>query len=145
MASPAARCCGEIKRRERSRGGRSIVAWESAWAPRLDRIWIGDRPIHEMRRFDVSQLHKSIVDDWHDWVHPATTSGIEGWDNNMFLKENVPLAISVRYGQNQCVCQNNSQQDEAEHWNRLHQYSRMRSMTIALATHIQCASISQQM
>ena len=38
-----------------------------------------------MRRFNANQLHKSIVDDWVDWVHSATTSGVECWDNNTFL------------------------------------------------------------
>ena len=101
--------------------------------------------VHEMRRFNANQLHKSIVDDWVDWVHSATTSGVECWDNNTFLKENVPLAISVRYGKNQRVCQTNTCREEAEHWHRIHKYYGMRSIMFALATHIQYVPLLHQL
>lgn len=85
----------------------------------------------------MQALHDSIEDNWDEWVQEATTSMVDGWQDNTFLKENVPIAIAVRYGQNQPVCQGRHLFEEAEHWNRLHNYRYMRSMTFALATHIQ--------
>lgn len=106
------------------------------YASGLSRI---DRPVHEMRRSDVSELHRAIEDHWDDWVQTATTSGIAGWNECLFLKENVPIAISVRYGQNQPVCKLTvgERNEEADHWHRIHDYTNMRAMTFALATHIQ--------
>lgn len=90
-----------------------------------------------MRRPDVDALHEGITDHWDDWVQEATTSMIDGWQDDQFLKDNVPIAIAVRYGQNQPVCREEDHLvEEARHWQRLHNYRHMRSMTFALATHI---------
>ena len=97
----------------------------------------GHHIIHEMHRQDVHLLHTSMVDEWDDWVRSAITSNATGWRNNAFLQENVPIAISVRYGQNQQVCRTQDRREEADHWQRIHDYSQMHTMTFAIATHIQ--------
>lgn len=51
--------------------------------------------VHEMKRKNVYLLHTTIEDDWDKWVQRATRSGVEGWTNNAFLKENVPITIAV--------------------------------------------------
>lgn len=95
------------------------------------------RSVHEMRRTDVEELHEGIEERWDEWVQEATTSMVDGWQDSSFLKENVPITIAVRYGQNQPVCRHEYDMEEANHWQRLHNYRHMRSMTFALATHIQ--------
>ncbi|KAF8546139.1 hypothetical protein OG21DRAFT_1528025 [Imleria badia] len=71
-------------------------------------------------------------------------SGVTGWEDILFLKENVPIAISVRYGQNQPVCKLPAQNraEEVEHCHRIHMYTHMRAFTFALATHIQSIQVS---
>jgi hypothetical protein len=98
-----------------------------------------EKTLHELRREDVETLHESIEAEWDEWVRRATSSGIPGWSNDAFLLENVPITIVVRYGQNQQVCLENQEdrREEGRHWQRLHQYANMRTMTFALATHIQ--------
>lgn len=93
-----------------------------------------------MRRTDVEELHEGIEDHWDTWVQEATApmDNDSDWKDNEFLKENVPITIAVRYGQNQPVCRDEEDMgEEANHWQRLHSYQNMRSMTFALATHIQ--------
>ncbi|KAG6369887.1 hypothetical protein JVT61DRAFT_13351 [Boletus reticuloceps] len=104
-----------------------------------------DRIVHEMRRRDVEALHEAIEENWDRWVYTATTSGVDGWDGCTFLKENVPMGISVRYGQNQPVCGHDEdvRMEEAHHWQRLHKYTHMRMMTFALATHIQSVPVRE--
>lgn len=91
-----------------------------------------------MRRTDVQALHEGIEDHWEEWVQEATTIEHEAWQEDTFLKENVPITIAVRYGQNQPICrEEEGEMEEANHWQRLHNYHHMRSMTFALASNIQ--------
>lgn len=92
-----------------------------------------------MRRGDVQGLHYAIEDTWDAWVQEATTSGIEGWENDTFLQESAPISIAVRYGQNLPACQEDQEQrtEEASHWQRIHTYCHMQTMTLAIETHIQ--------
>lgn len=96
--------------------------------------------MHKMKRFNVNQLNDVIVNTWNNWVHSATTSGVEGWYNNTFLKENVTIVIFVQYG---FECVKKKQSTEIEF--TIHKYSGMRLITFALGTHIQWISISEQL
>ena len=98
-----------------------------------------EKIVHEMRRADVQRLHDAIADEWDEWVNEAIGSGVPGWTNNMFLAENVPIGIVVQYGQNQPVCRQDEEarREESDHWHRIHSYQNMRSMAMAIATHVQ--------
>ena len=98
-----------------------------------------DRVVYEMRLEDVEALHQAIDEDWEDWVSRAVESDNQGWNNNRFLLENVPITIAVRYGQNQKICHGNEMnlEQEAMHWHRIHDYRHMRQITFTLATHVQ--------
>ena len=74
--------------------------------------------MHEMKRFNVNQLNDVIVNTWKNWVHSAITSGVEGWYNNTFLKENVTIVIFVQYG---FECVKKKQSTEIEF--TIHKYS----------------------
>jgi len=86
-----------------------------------------------MKFIDVQNLHEIIEGQYHDFVRDAPAD----WKDDSFLNDNVPITISVRYGQNQDICGQGTEEEETYHWHRLHQYRHIRTMAIALATHIE--------
>lgn len=84
---------------------------------------------------EVKDLHDLIQKEYDSFVTSAREEGGDIWQDT-FLTENVPITISVRYGQNQSICQRGSIDEEEEHWDRIHRYDGIRSMSMALATHI---------
>lgn len=87
---------------------------------------------HEMNYVHVHRLNQRINNYYDAFVADAP----DGWDADGFLRDNVPISIAVRYGQNQEICRSTMLNEEAGHWDRLHHYENIRTMTVALATHI---------
>ncbi|KAI6038200.1 hypothetical protein EDC04DRAFT_2896706 [Pisolithus marmoratus] len=98
-----------------------------------------EKIVHEMRLIDVQKLHRKIAQEYYRFVANAP----DEWKECRFLEDNAPVTISVRYGQNQGICQRGDSEVEAEHWQRLHRYARVRTLTVALATHIQCVPVAE--
>ena len=93
-----------------------------------------EKPIHELRYVDVEKLNSRIEGNYKDFMESAPLE----WTRDGFLSQNVPISIAVRYGQNQLIChrQDREREQEREHWDRLHDYSNIRTVTVALATHV---------
>jgi len=92
---------------------------------------IREKMVHELKYDDVNQLNQCIENEYDDFVRDAPP----GWTRDGFLSNNVPITIAVRYGQNQAICR--EPHEEKEHWHRLHNYRNIRTLTVALATHLQ--------
>lgn len=62
------------------------------------------------------------------------------WTDDEFLVERVPLAVTVRYGQNAQVCYTDTDFDwvneECKDWKEVRRWKCIRYVTMALATHI---------
>ncbi|KAI6102263.1 hypothetical protein F5141DRAFT_1135721 [Pisolithus sp. B1] len=98
-----------------------------------------DREVHEMTLREVKTFHGLIVSQYASFIRNAPKE----WLDDNYLRDNVPITIAVRYGQNQEVCRPDHFEEEADHWNRLHRYKHVRTVTVALATHIQCVPVGR--
>lgn len=81
----------------------------------------------EMRAF-----HSGIRNRWVPWVRDAPAS----WKADGFLLNHVPISVACRYGQNRKIAVPNSEAAEFEVWDKERNYSRIRHVSMALATHI---------
>jgi hypothetical protein len=81
----------------------------------------------------LKALDMAIVNNYHDWVRNAPRDYIH--DN--FFQSRVPVAITSRFGQNQRLAETvQYRAEERTNWSRDRDYSRIRYITLALATHI---------
>ena len=81
----------------------------------------------------MKALDLEIINSYHSWLDDAPRDYIE--DN--FFKSRVPIAITSRFGQNQRLAESpRDREEELFNWARDRDYSRIRYVTLALATHI---------
>lgn len=71
--------------------------------------------------------------DWVQWVRDAPPS----WKDDGFLQENLPVAITKRYGQNQKIAVVQAEEQERNNWNADRDFSNLRIVAFSLASHIQ--------
>lgn len=92
-----------------------------------------DRDVYLALR-DLRKLDTAIITYYRQWVDEAPAKYKEdGW-----LLGNVPITITSRYGQDQDLgLEEDSYEEAAQNWNQDHNFTPVRYMTIALATHIQ--------
>ncbi|KAI5984895.1 hypothetical protein EDD15DRAFT_2201020 [Pisolithus albus] len=102
--------------------------------------------LHSMRFQDVHCIEKypeltthgvkhstNILNLWKNWVRQAP----ELWKRDQFLLDNYPVALTMRYGQNQDLRRSsNSTQVERENWNKDHDYEHVMLFSFSLASHI---------
>ncbi|KIN99500.1 hypothetical protein M404DRAFT_10368 [Pisolithus tinctorius Marx 270] len=98
-----------------------------------------DKNIHEMTYRQVRNLSRRMREDFHDFMANVP----DEWLEDRYMVDNVPITIALRYGQNQEICRDGQLEEEAAHWHRLHRYHHVRTMTVALATHIQCVPVAE--
>lgn len=77
-------------------------------------------------------LHEHFLDAWEDWVAQAPRA----WKTDRFLLDNSPVAVTVRYGQNQHILVPNGVALERESWRRDHRYGHIKHFTFSIASHI---------
>ncbi|KAI5981073.1 hypothetical protein EDD15DRAFT_2380428 [Pisolithus albus] len=78
-------------------------------------------------------LHIAFRNLWKNWVRQAP----ELWKRDQFLLDNYPVALTMRYGQNQDLRRSsNSTQVERENWNKDHDYEHVMLFSFSLASHI---------
>lgn len=87
---------------------------------------------HEFRLVDVNAFHTGIVDLYQAWVYNAPHE----WKTDGFLENNIPISIAARYGQNQPLLLSDAVTAESNNWLQERNYTKIRYMTIAIATHI---------
>jgi len=88
---------------------------------------------------EARQLHNQIVNDYRPWIAEAPPSYTEGG----FFTDSVPLAIISCCGQNQQIFSESrkpeTQQlydEEVEAWNRRHDFSQVKYVSLAIASHM---------
>ncbi|KAF8119387.1 hypothetical protein EV363DRAFT_1199073, partial [Boletus edulis] len=85
---------------------------------------------------DARQLHENILHRWAAWVNDAPRS----WKEDGFLVDNSPVAITMRYGQNQPICSSQLDQNvvdrERTTWDHDHDLANIRLMSFSVAHHI---------
>ncbi|KAG6371988.1 hypothetical protein JVT61DRAFT_9006 [Boletus reticuloceps] len=85
-----------------------------------------------LRIVDLEMVHQSFIDDWVDWVARAPAS----WKMDQFLLDNTPLAVTMRYGQNQPILVPNQVTPERRSWKRDHRYDHIKHFSFSVASHI---------
>lgn len=81
----------------------------------------------------MKRLDRMIVRSYHDWVEDAP----EEYKADDFLTSRIPVAVTTRFGQNQKLASSvELRNQEQGNWARDRDYSRIRYLTIALASHI---------
>lgn len=86
----------------------------------------------KLRGVDTVTVHQSFLDLWLDWVAQAPPS----WKRDRFLLDNTPVAITMRYGQNQNILVPTLAASERLTWKRDHRYQHIKHFTFSIATHI---------
>lgn len=93
------------------------------------------------RRSNLEQtkaLHDAIRELWPGYRSQAPTH----FKASTIFATSTPIIVTARVGQNQEVYVANPDHDALENyqrsWRNLRDYSKIRYMTVALATHIQC-------
>jgi hypothetical protein len=81
----------------------------------------------------LTALHSLLVDGYDDWVDGAPSH----WKKDGFLRNNKPIIITSRYGQNASIAVYGNEEQEAEDWNSERNYSKIAYLTFALATSIE--------
>lgn len=83
--------------------------------------------LHEARR-----LNDKMREDWDSWVRNAPDS----WKDDGFIVENVPVALTMRYGQNQKLEIDEARDIERENWDRDRDMEHIRLLAVSIAHHI---------
>lgn len=84
---------------------------------------------------EFTQLHETMGNEWYRWVNRAPAS----WKRDGFLTSNVPVAITMRYGQNQVIgsVDEGLRATERRTWEADHNYIHLRQFTFSIATSYQ--------
>lgn len=84
-------------------------------------------------------LHDQIVNRFQQWVNAAP----DNYKADHFLLERTPLVITSRYGQNQDIAvEAVDAAVDAENWQADRDFSQIRYITMAIATHLRYAIAS---
>lgn len=78
----------------------------------------------------LNLLDEALRTRYNCWVQRAP----EAYTADKFFQDRVPIIVTSSYGQNQPIGLN--PREERENWRRDRDFSRVRFMTIALATHL---------
>jgi hypothetical protein len=88
----------------------------------------------------MKALDSAIINNYHNWINNAPRQYIE----DDFFHSRVPVAVTSRFGQNQQLAKTEDELDEERlNWTRDRDYSRIRYVTLALATHLRVRRASQ--
>lgn len=80
----------------------------------------------------MSRIDAFVKEKYDGWVNDAPAA----WKKCRFLEENKLCLVSCLYGQNQPIMVQNGRylDEEARSWSRMRDFSKMRSLTVAIAT-----------
>ncbi|KAG2080366.1 hypothetical protein BD769DRAFT_1685099 [Suillus cothurnatus] len=95
-----------------------------------------DQRVIVLRLQDVLLLHRLIKIQYDDFVANAPPSWLkDGW-----LQQHIPISVACRYGQNQPIASNDQHalRVEARNWHHERDYTDIRYLSMAVATHISC-------
>jgi hypothetical protein len=81
----------------------------------------------------MKRLDRMIVRAYETWVEDAP----EDYKSDVMWQGRIPVAVTSRFGQNQELASSvDLRAEEIDNWARDRDYTRIRYITIALATHI---------
>jgi hypothetical protein len=86
----------------------------------------------ELRLGDATRLHNLIRTEYVSFFDDAPAD----WREDNFFSENMPISVTCRYGQNLPVGDLNSTDEEAAQWNQDRNYSKLRTVSFAIASDI---------
>lgn len=92
----------------------------------------------DLRLDDVRALDEHFKHQWGEWIQHAPDS----WKRDGYLTNNTPVAISMKYGQNQQVVRPDMTTIEARNWQRDRDYTHIKLFRFSIATHMKSAFIS---
>ncbi|KAM6490423.1 hypothetical protein JOM56_014096 [Amanita muscaria] len=88
----------------------------------------------------MKRLDDSIQNLYHQWINDAPA----GYFDDDFFTSRVPVAITSRFGQNQqLACTREDELQERTNWRQERDYSRIRYITFAVASHIGAREVRQ--
>ena len=85
-----------------------------------------------LRLEDLRKFNDAIKDGWREWIQNAPP---DYTDDGFFLTRK-PISISSRYGQNQRIGVEVNRFTQKALWSKERDYSQIRYVSFALATHI---------
>ena len=85
----------------------------------------------------LRKLDDLILEGYRDWVCRAP----EHWKADGFLTSNSPIVVTSCFGQNAAIALEGDEYEEAEAWDRVRDYNKIASLTVAIATSIQYAPL----
>ena len=85
-----------------------------------------------LRLEDLRKFNEAIKDGWQDWIRNAPPDYTE----DGFFLSRTPISISSRYGQNQGIGVEANRFTQKALWSKERDYSKIRYVSFALATHI---------
>ncbi|KAI1784754.1 hypothetical protein LXA43DRAFT_1167648 [Ganoderma leucocontextum] len=94
---------------------------------------LGERRRMLLNLQQVISLNEAIKNRYDEWWQGAP----EEYKLDE-LEGTVPLAIRVRYGQNQVISSDGLREEDAQHWDRLFDVSKMLRLHMAIAKHYSC-------
>ncbi|KAG9309436.1 hypothetical protein JVU11DRAFT_10690 [Chiua virens] len=99
----------------------------------LRRLGDNSSRVITLRLLDLRHLQHVMINHWNDWVAQAP----QAWKNDGWLTSVIPICVTIRYGQNQHLALSQQTNDaERNVWQNDHDYTNIRQITFAIATHI---------
>ena len=87
----------------------------------------------------VKRLNTQIKQSYQNWISDAP----EEYLSDMWFRSRIPVAVTSRYGQNQPIGLETMNDDEESYtWDTLRDWSRLKYVTVAVATHLRSRLIS---
>jgi hypothetical protein len=81
----------------------------------------------------MKRLDQEIINSYTQWIEAAPAA----YKSDDMFPSRIPVAITSRFGQNQELASSVELRDEERfNWARDRDYSRIRYLTLALATHV---------
>lgn len=94
--------------------------------------YFSDKDYWELRMVDVQRLDVALRDSYDHWVSQAPP----GWFVDEFFRNSSPMIVTCKYGQDQPICIPGQRHLERDRWESERDYTKMRYVTISLASHI---------
>ncbi|KAF8121160.1 hypothetical protein EV363DRAFT_1302449 [Boletus edulis] len=101
-----------------------------------------NRRVLELTLPQLRLLHAQLRASWPAWVQRAPDS----WKTDGFLNNNSPVALTVRYGQNQPIYSPSDERLRASirhSWERDHDLTHVRSLSFSIAHHLVFKEVDQ--
>ena len=89
-----------------------------------------------LRLEDLLKFNEAIKDGWQEWIENAPPD----YTGDGFFLTRAPISISSRYGQNQGIGFEVNRFTQKGLWSKERDYSKIRYVSFALATHIRLVS-----